>query len=554
MSFMDKMNWAAREVSKNGPRVSNWIVAHHWLRAVLQNVIFAAVIHTLPSRGDTAREILWRSFVRFTAWTYLLESLGFRAGPIWGRFAPGPLGVFANAYYRLSPGTLKFSIWSRRFVRRSICDIIGHIVLFVVVGALAISPCAHTYIRVVAAIVSNSVFLFDHQQWVAGHGPTYGFVIAAGCFPVSSGALACVQLHTMLVWIGCGLGKVGPWFKFVNGPFMSASVCLRGRLWFWRFAVNGDNDLRPTRIMGTVSSLAAHIEWGAPLLLLSAAPALVYPSIFIMVAMHSYINFAPAVYDVYAWNLWFMLATPLMFGGECALSMGFDVGGSLVAPRCLLGWVFLEGAYIWYGLMRPQDTPYNANHRHWAGNWPNGLVLIRKTAAEKMLEPWPIPGRPQWSPPPAWTQSFLARMGAAVEDYEVRMFKTLGHFWNVSMNMKCMPALVQHALCQQPIGDFYILHILQFADLFMGGPNWNHRVPEMIEAAVAESQIREGDCVCIWTGPFPFRFGSHHGRHPWKIIDGKVGVINEGNISIEAAWAISALPSDSVRIDRMLHE
>merc|ERR1719161_782635 len=106
------------------------------------------------------------------------------------------------------------------------------------------------------------------------------------------------------------------------------------------------------------------------------------------------------------------------------------------------------------------------------------------------------------------------------------MFRHLGHYWNVSMNMKFMPALVQRALQGQSISDFYIYHVNVFSDLFVGGPNWNHRMPELIMTIGEKAKIDAGDCLCIWMGAFPFTgwlntSGRFQGSHPWKLIDFK---------------------------------
>ena len=137
---------------------------------------------------------------------------------------------------------------------------------------------------------------------------------------------------------------------------MTASMLLRGREWFWRIAVNGKDNLRPTFVMGTISSLAAHVEWGGPLLLLTTVPAAIYLGLFALIAMHVYINFAPAVADVYVWNWWFIAIAPGLF---CGLSMGVDYDALAIAPRWLILWVCLEFAYVWYGLFFPNKCAYS---------------------------------------------------------------------------------------------------------------------------------------------------------------------------------------------------
>ena len=139
-----------------------------------------------------------------------------------------------------------------------------------------------------------------------------------------------------------------------------------------------------------------------------------------------------------------------------------------------------------------------------------------------------------------------------VEEPEMKALKILAKNWNDSLNMKFLPVGVQRVLHGHSITDFYILNVYTFSDLFLGGGVWNHRIPELCEAVGKQCPIEAGDCVCVFMGAFPFRFGRFQGSHPWMIVDVKKGVLDQGEVTMEKAWACAGLPSDSERGDAML--
>ena len=82
-------------------------------------------------------------------------------------------------------------------------------------------------------------------------------------------------------------------------------------------------------------------------------------------------------------------------------------------------------------------------------------------------------------------------------------------------------------------------------------------MPELAMTVGEKVKIEVGDCLCIWMGPFSFTgwlntSGRFLGSHPWKLIDFKKGVLEEGEVTADRAWAVSGLPSDSQRGESML--
>eukprot|EP00929_Paragymnodinium_shiwhaense_P048785 TRINITY_DN24625_c0_g1_i1.p1 TRINITY_DN24625_c0_g1~~TRINITY_DN24625_c0_g1_i1.p1 ORF type:complete len:426 (-),score=2.94 TRINITY_DN24625_c0_g1_i1:162-1439(-) len=400
--FFQRLDWAVRENSRQGPRLPSWILVATYGRFLFQNVAFLPFLWYLPSgvASSSVQEAGWEIFLRYTAWTYALDSLGVRNGPMLdGRFTPWPYGMFTIARYRLTRGTLKVARFSCFGKVRTTLDVLFYVILL---GALTVAIALPTFLQEglrVAVLCSAWSFVSDHQQFFASQSTTYFYVLLAGCFPTEQGGLACTQLHVMLVWIGSGLGKIGPWFLFVNGPFLSSSVWLRGRSWLPRLLYRGESDFRPTFLISLVGHLAPHFEWIAPLMLLCVgSPLTVRVGIVVLVAMHVYILLAPAARDIYNWNGWFIVAAIYLFGGGA--SFGFDFESMANAPLPLAILFGIETLAVVVGVFRPDLVSYQTGHRNWAGNWSQAVILLKKNAAAKLTDSLTTYGRPAWNAVP----------------------------------------------------------------------------------------------------------------------------------------------------------
>lgn len=556
--FLQRLDWAALESSRQGPRLPSWILLVTYSRFLLQNVAFLILIYIFPTElaCDDKKEQAFQTFLRYTAWTYLTDCVGIRSGPMLdGRFTPWPLGLCAIARYRLSRGTLKLARFPCFGDRRTALDVVFYVVLIASLVVVVLSPVFLTGTMAIAVVCSAWSFLSDYQQFLAAQSTTYFHVLLAGCFPTHLGGLACAQLHVILVWLGSGLGKIGPWFAFVNGPFLSASVWLRGRPWLSRLLYRADDDLRPTAFVSFLGHVAPHVEWIAPLLCLCVqSTCVVFLGVAMLVAMHVYILLAPAARDVYSWNGWFIAAAISLFGGQA--SLGFDFAGlanaSNASPLLLL-WFAGEALIVVIGVLRPSLISYQMGHRNWAGNWPQAVILLKKTAASKLIDSLVIHGRPAWNAVPESIQ-----LGPRMSDEdasfakELVTYKLLGNYWLGTLNLKGLPSLVQRALQTEPLQDYYLLHGNQMCDMCLGSFFCLSWFPQVVEIVQRAARFDKGDLLCIHVGSFPFQWGHLQGAARWQILDAAAGVVAKGTLSTKTAWTLASLPSECDRADWLL--
>eukprot|EP00746_Dinoflagellata_sp_MGD_P132532 gnl/MRDRNA2_/MRDRNA2_66238_c0_seq1.p1 gnl/MRDRNA2_/MRDRNA2_66238_c0~~gnl/MRDRNA2_/MRDRNA2_66238_c0_seq1.p1 ORF type:complete len:591 (-),score=59.54 gnl/MRDRNA2_/MRDRNA2_66238_c0_seq1:4-1716(-) len=544
-NFLQRLDWAARENSRQGPRFPTWIVAACFGRFLIQNLAFVLLLQLVPSDQTLeGKDQLWQTFLRYTAWTYGLDCAGYRNGPLLdGRFTPWPLGMFTIARYRLTRGSLKVPMFACFGSHRTALDVASFVALLVALSVSVFFPALLREAMVVAVVSAAWGLLSDHQQFLASQSTTHFHVLLAGCFPAQQGGVACAQIHVVLVWLGSGLGKIGPWFAFVNGPFLSGSLWLRGRQWLWKLLYRSEDDLRPTFAVQLLGHVAPHLEWVAPLLLFVPGSAFsVVLGVVTLLAMHVYILCMPAMRDIYAWNGWFMVAAVNLFGGRVAF--GFDFGSWASAPYPLQLWFVGETLLVLFGVLRPDLISYQTGHRNWAGNWSQAVIFLRKSAASKLTDSVITYGRPAWDAVPESIQlgPKLTEKDASFAK-ELITYKLLGNYWLSTMNLKVLPSLVQRTLMAEPIQDFYVMHGNQLCDTCMGSFFCLSWFPLVVSSLQKVAHFEERDFLCIHVGSFPFQGGCRTSSTKWQILDASAGVVASGTLHSDAAWTLATLPS-----------
>jgi len=525
-------------------------------RFLAQNMVFLLLLRILPPNQDPGSKEgrVWQAFLRYTAWTYATDCLGVRSGPMLdGRFTPWPLGMFAIARYRLTRGTLKVARLPCFGSHRTALDVAVYVVLLAALAVVVFLPGLLREALVVVVVCAAWSFLSDHQQFLATQSTTYFHTLLAGCFIADQGGLACAQIHVILVWLGSGLGKIGPWFAFVNGPFLSASLWLRGRQWLWRLLYRSESDLRPASAVRLLGQVAPHAEWIAPLLLLQTQSATcVTLGAATLVAMHGYILLAPAARDVYSWNGWFIASAICLFGGGA--SFGFDFKSLANAPWPLALWFAGEALVVALGVMRPDLISYQTGHRNWAGNWSQAVVLLRQSAASKLTNAIITHGRPAWNAVPEHIQLGPRRLSDDDASFakELVTYKLLGNYWLGTLNLKALPSLVQRALQTEPIQEFYVLHGNQLCDMCLGSFFCLSWFPQVMGNLQRAAQFDKGEFLCIHVGSFPFHWGCLKGSAPWQILDAASGVVAKGALDSDVVWTLASLPSACGRADWLL--
>ena len=98
-------------------------------------------------------------------------------------------------------------------------------------------------------------------------------------------------------------------------------------------------------------------------------------------------------FDLHVWNAFCAVAAIYLWLCEQPISFDWDAWCSLpwyfkafnASQIC----IFLLGSFF------PERVGYIISHRHWAGNWPTSIWLLKKDAAAKMCAAVPMFGQPQ---------------------------------------------------------------------------------------------------------------------------------------------------------------
>ena len=362
-------------------------------------------------------------------------------------------------------------------------------------------------------------------------------LIVCMCFPVGRGQVVGMQLFLTLLYIGSGWCKLGPTFphmftiNLMTAKFMLGDVC---PLWladgFRKWTVVAHDASSPnytkTRAAWWLSNSAALIELTVPFFLYSNNWYAVWFSIVTFQCMHLFI-IGTLIIDVFVWNFTDAIGYVILYG---MLGTGICWEELPHMHPALCAWLIAHTCYAVMGHVVPDAMPYVVAHRHAAGNWAAGVLLIKKSAIEKLgrlkvhasSRPCLEPGR-DW--PSDWYMYYLFAAYA----------------WSWNFPSKLLPPLVVEALGAKALADgqlhsnasceYYLFHSANFFDAVV-----NHlRIDGLSNLRLTEElgrvcEFEPGECKICWAGAFPsFMVSpSYTPTANWKIVDSVAGVIKEG--------------------------
>ncbi|KAJ8610921.1 hypothetical protein CTAYLR_009768 [Chrysophaeum taylorii] len=177
--------------------------------------------------------------------------------------------------------------------------------------------------------------------------------------------------------------------------------------------------------------------------------------------MHLFIV-STLVIDVFVWNVCDLVWFFVLFS-----RLRNDDDDDDVPAPLLVVWLVAHACYAIYGHLVPDSMPYVVAHRHSAGNFSQGVLVVKKTAAEKLLN---------------------------------RHFATRATDYLLVHSVLFFDALVAH---------------LRFDGLSN---------VDLVKQLAAVCGFEEGDCVLAWVGAFP-SFVLEASR---KLVDSARGVIKQG--------------------------
>lgn len=301
---------------------------------------------------------------------------------------------------------------------------------------------------------------------------------------------------------------------------------------------NGDYHL--TSMANFFSIVAAIGEMAGPMLCLCNNFYLVWLGIFFIVCMHLYI-ISSLIIDVFPWNcadaIWYVV----LFG---ILNTGTDWASLPNLNPLMVAWLLAHMLYSAYGNLVPNNVPYVVAHRHAAGNFTMGILLVKRSAAAKLANCKVHAGAPQQGP--GWEGAWFG------------FYAAWAYFWCWNLPAKFLLPLVLDTMGNQSHEDYLmVVTNLLFesvcAHLRFDALSSLQLVPELGKVCGFE----EGEAVMCWVGAFqswPVPMLTTP-KASWKVVDSKTGLVKEGVFDVKSLEDIEyKKPSDCVKIMHKFQE
>ena len=405
------------------------------------------------------------------------------------------------------------------------------------------------------------VFNFNAYLGASGsyHGPFSAYIFLR--YTNTAGSLSVLQLTLALLYIGCGLGKMGPWF--VQVFIQEWTLPIWARIFDLKPLLTKDmpKDNTATLIAKIGGYGAASMEWLAGILICLPTSIIaetflgsyalelefegnyhgtscslpVAAGIVFILSMHIYI----IVHLPTAANIWILNILPayLMYYAfylAPTAESGFDYDGfaSLPVPWQYACYAFI--LFLVFGQTNTDKISYTLCYRFWAGNWPHSYFFISKSGIEKMKKAM----AKQWEyEEPGVVPTYESEWGKQKITYEV-----MGMFFNGQLNHRVLPKVIRKVIPNgksltqyQGEGNRIIIGCV-LNDWLMGlSTNCSLRSFHALAALQEICNFDAGECILINV----HSFGSHlaldvsgQSTTEWAIVDAKAGVVEKGTVSI----------------------
>jgi hypothetical protein len=528
-SFLEISDIGAKRMhmSNGGLGLPNSFLYWHWGMVSIYLAVFLTIFFLTTPLGEV---FPWLTFVHklvifFNLWECL--GLGVLHGPLHGKMGP----PFTDWWYRFTPGTMKYNAPFMPFLpnKRNYLDVfvegpLTYVLTFRCLTAAAVTP----DLVFPLAMCSMYEFFFDYGQHLSDYGTQNLHFFVCMSFPVGEGQLIGIQLFLSWFYFSSGFCKLGPTFQHMFTMNLAAAKFMVDVPWaeaFRKLAYRGHDkgDYRLTSFAWYLATAAALVEMTVPLLTWTNNFWLVWLSIATMMGMHAFI-ISTLIIDVFAWNFTDALWYVILFG---VVSTGVNWPELSTMNPMLIAYLISHFLYSASGHLFPLTMPYVVAHRHAAGNWSQGTLVIKKSAAAKLAKLKAHAGLPQQGP--GWQGEWFA------------FHMAWSYFWGFNVQNKVLPGLVTEVMGKgapsdgmfHSTGDYILLHSVLFFDALIANVRFDGisslaLIPELGRVCGFE----EGECTLCWAGPFPTFMTPATATAEWKIVDSASGTIKEGTYTM----------------------
>ena len=449
--------------------------------------------------------------------------------------------------------------------RRTIIDGCLHVIFDLVRVLFIVTPSPSPEMAWAFFATQLWMYLCDYGEYTGMygmyHGPWSVFILAkyySADPTLQTASTAVLQVALVLLYVGCGLGKMGPWFTGVfNQEWTLPPWATKCDLRPYLYANDFPRDNTPSTLAFVAGYLAATTEWVAPLGLLATATTTggaagtmsggVLFGLSTIIAMHVYINLHIPAFDVWMLNFTPAYLVYNVFYVSPGLSdePGFDYAGLQALHPGFQAFCAGFVLYIIYGQIFPERMTYMNCYRFWAGNWPQSYVLATKSAMEKLEKAYPFQAK--YGQPCA----FMSRLQG-----EMWALESFGMFCTAQLPNRAQPMAVHKALlwgAEQRGKANLMMTLADFQDeggLFSLGAmvfNWcsGYQVNDALRGRYIMAEMHKdlkfepGEFMLVEGSSFPVFAQLFGGTSNWSITDANKGLLEVGHITCAEALAIT---------------
>jgi len=492
---------------------------------VVYMLLFTAIfVATTPL---TMAAFPWLTLVqKLVIWFNVWESLGLGVlhGPLHAKMDP----PFTDWWYRITPGTMKYNApftFGLLPNSRNHLDVLVAVFTYVLSARCLLAGSVSPELVFPLLLCGIYEFVFDYGQHLHTYGTQNLHFFACMCFPVGKGQLVGIQLFLSWFYFCSGFCKLGPTFQHMFTANLLAAKFMVGVPWagsfrraLYRGHESGDYTLTPAAWY--LATVAALVEMLVPLLTWTNNFYLVWFSIATFMGMHAFI-ISTLIIDVFAWNFTDAVWYVVLYG---VVGTGVNWPELASMDPMLMAWLGVHFLYSLSGHLFPMTMPYVVSHRHAAGNWAQGILLVKKTAAAKLANLKAHAGLPGQQP--GWAGEWFA------------FHMVWAYFWLFNIQNKALPPLVADAMGEgapsdgmfHSSGEYIMLHSVLLMDALIAHVRFDglssvDLLPEIGRVCGFE----EGECTLCWAGPFAsFVATLSTPTSDWMILDSKTGVRKRG--------------------------
>lgn len=495
---------------------------------------FVAIAANTPGLGGLGNIGDWWAdpivFQKAVLWTLLFESLGLGcgSGPLTGRYLPPVTAVF----HWLRPGTTRLPPFRHVPLTAGTTRTWFDVVLYAVFVGLVIRALAGTTMGPEVIIPIVAVFgilgLRDKTLFLAGRPEHYLLATVVFLFPDDLWSASKVVM--LGLWWGAATSKLNRHFPDVIAVMMSNNPLIRSRRVRTRLYRNYPDDLRGSRLAGSIALGATVIEYSVPaILVLSGGGTVGAVALAVMIGFHLIILTSFPLGVPLEWNVFFIYSALVLFGTHGDVP-AWAIGSPLL-------WAILAVSVVVIpvvGNLRPDKVSFLPSMRYYAGNWPTGLWVMKPGVFERIDDAMVTTART----PRRQVERLYGPGQFELVLGRTQAFRSM-HLHGRALN--CVLPLAASGFDDggtntDTLGDVEVVDGELVAGLVLG---WNfgdgHLHHEQLLTAVQQAcDFAPGDLRCVFVESQPLGTPVHR----WRVVDAASGLLGSGMVSTKDLAAL----------------